>query len=108
MTDPEREHLRDTIAQLERSRGRWRLATLILAAVLVMPVLLGGLLGVALLPGLQVQRARALEAEMQAREALEAERQARLQAEAARAAAEAERQRADRERREREKPDDKK
>lgn len=108
ITDPEREHLRDYIAQLESSRGRWRLATLILAVVLVMPVVLGGLLGVAWLPRLELQRARALEAEMQAREAMEAERQARLQAEAARAAAEAEHQRADRDRREREKQNDKK
>jgi hypothetical protein len=67
MTDPQREHLHDTIARLERSRGRWRLATLILAAVLVMPVVLGGLLGVVWLPHrAELERARAAEAEKRA------------------------------------------
>jgi hypothetical protein len=69
---------------LERSRGRWRLAALVLAAVLALPVVLGGLLGVALMPRLEWQRARA------ERDLFEAER-ARAEAERARAlAAEAE------------------
>jgi hypothetical protein len=87
MTDPEREHFIHEIRHLERSRGRWRLAALVLSAtslllcaVLCLPVALGGLLGVAFVP----QRARA------ERDALEAER-ARADAERARAlAAEAE------------------
>jgi hypothetical protein len=91
MTDPEREHFIHEIRDLKRSRGRWRLAALVLAAVFALPVLLGGLLGVALVPRLQWQRAvleeeraRAQEAEIRARvEALEAAR-LRDQAEAAR------------------------
>jgi hypothetical protein len=84
MTDPEREHFIHEIRDLQRSRGRWRLAALVLAAVLALPVLLGGLLGVALMPRLELQRARA------ERDLLEAER-ARADAERARAlAAEAE------------------
>jgi hypothetical protein len=82
MTDPEREHFVRQLRDLERSRGRWRLAALALAAVLALPVVLGGLLGVAFLPRLQGERAlleaerdRAVEAEMRARAAaLEAAR----------------------------------
>jgi hypothetical protein len=59
MTDPEREHFVRQLRDLERSRGRWRLAALVLAAVLALPVLLGRLLGVALVPRVQLQRARA-------------------------------------------------
>jgi hypothetical protein len=83
MTDHEREHFVSQIRDLERSRGRWRLAALALAAVLALPVVLGGLFGVAFLP--LRERERAAERAM-----LEAER-ARAEAERARAlAAEAE------------------
>jgi hypothetical protein len=83
MTDPEREHFRSQLRDLERSRGRWRLAALVLACVLALPVLLGGLLGVALVPlwqRAQVDRA-VLEAERE-RATLEAERARALAAEA--------------------------
>jgi hypothetical protein len=82
--DPERDHFVRQIRDLGRSRSRWRLAALVLAAVLALPVVLGGLLGVALVPRLELQRARA------ERDVLEAER-ARAEAERVRAlAAEAE------------------
>jgi hypothetical protein len=89
MTDPEREHFIHEIRDLERARGRWRLAALVLSAtslllctVLCLPIALGGLLGVAYVPRwerdravLEEERARALEAEMRAREAAEEARQ---------------------------------
>jgi hypothetical protein len=81
MTDPEREHFIHEIRDLQRSRGRWRLAALALAAVLALPVVLGGLFGVAFLP--LRERERAAE-----RAILEAERD-RAEAERARAEAEA-------------------
>jgi hypothetical protein len=88
MTDPEREHFVRQLRDLERSRGRWRLTALALAAVLTLPVVLGGLLGVAVLPRLQADRA-VLEAE---RDRAEAERVRALagEAEAARLRAQAE------------------
>jgi hypothetical protein len=82
MTDPEREHFIHEIRDLERSRGRWRLAALVLAAVLALPVLLGGLLGVAFLPLRERERAAeraVLEAEW---DRAEAERARALAAEA--------------------------
>ena len=72
MTDPEREHFVRQARDLERSRGRWRLAALVLAAVLALPVVLGGLFGVAFLPRLQADRA-VLEAERKRALAAEAE-----------------------------------
>jgi hypothetical protein len=66
---------------LERSRGRWRLAALVLAAVLALPVVLGGLFGVAFLPRLQADRA-VLEAE-RARAEVERTRALAAEAEAA-------------------------
>jgi hypothetical protein len=89
MTDPEREHFLARIRELERSRGRWRSVALILGAAILLPVVGGGLLGIAWVPRLERQRA-VLEAEMD--RALAAEREAaeaRLQAERARADAEA-------------------
>jgi hypothetical protein len=95
MTDPEREHFIHEIRDLERSRGRWRLAALVLAVVLALPVLLGGLLGVAFLPLRERQERILLEAE---RDRAEAERARALAAEAEaarhRAQAEAARQEA--------------
>jgi hypothetical protein len=95
MTDPEREHFIHEIRDLERSRGRWRLAALVLAAVLALPVVLGGLFGVALLPLRERERA-VLEAE---RDRADAERARALAAEAEaarqRAQAEAARQEAE-------------
>ena len=94
MTDPEREHFVRQIHDLERRLRRWRLACLALLGLLLLPVVLGGLLGVAWLPRLERQRARAAEAEMQVREAMEAELRARQAAEKALQQAEEARQRA--------------
>jgi hypothetical protein len=83
MTDPEREHFVRQIRDLERSRGRWRLAALVLAAVLALPVVLGGLLGVALVPRLELQRAQTDRVLLEAERAQdEAERARALAAEA--------------------------
>jgi hypothetical protein len=76
MTDPERDHLLGRIADLERRLRRWRLTSLVLVGLLLLPVVLGGLLGVAWVPRLERQRARAAEAEIRAREAMEAEQRA--------------------------------
>jgi hypothetical protein len=92
MTDPEREYFLARIRELERSRGRWRSVAFVLGAAVLLPVVCGGLLGIAWVPRLERERA-ALEAEMD--RAVAAERmaaEARLQAERARA--DAERQRA--------------
>jgi hypothetical protein len=95
MTDPEREHLLQQVRDLQRRLNRWRLTALVLGAVLLLPVVLGGLLGVAFVPrwerrerALMMERDRALEAEMRAREA--AAEAARLRDEAERARTEAE------------------
>jgi hypothetical protein len=86
MTDPERDHLLGRIAALERRLRRWRLACLVLLGLLLLPVVLGGLLGVWWVPRLERQRAARLEAERgrdykdYIRRILEAERQ-RAQAE---------------------------
>jgi triphosphoribosyl-dephospho-CoA synthetase len=58
MTDPEREHFVRRIHDLERRLRRWRLACLALLGLLLLPVVLGGLLGVAWVPQLERQRAR--------------------------------------------------
>ena len=106
MTDPERDHLLGRIADLERRLRRWRLACLALLGLLLLPVVLGGLLGVAWVPRLERERARAAEAEMRDRKVLEAEREAYEEELRARQAAEeaprqAERQRAEEEARRR-------
>jgi hypothetical protein len=92
MTDPERDHLLDRIADLERRLRWWRLTSLVLLGLLLLPVVLGGLLGVAWVPRLERERARAAEAEMRVREAMEAELRAKLAAQEA--LQQAERQRA--------------
>jgi hypothetical protein len=99
MTDPEREHFVRQIHDLERRLRRWRLACLALLGLLLLPVVLGGLLGVWWAPRLERQRAR-LQAEQtfyqtQMDRAREAEMQARAVAEEA--LQQAERQRADEE-----------
>ena len=83
MTDPEREHFVRQIHDLERRLRRWRLACLALVGLVLLPVVLGGLLGVAWVPRLERQRVRAAEAEMRALEAMEAEQRAKLAAEEA-------------------------
>jgi hypothetical protein len=99
MTDPEREHFVRQIRDLERRLRRWRLTSLVLLGLLLLPVVLGGLLGVWWVPRLELQRAR-LQAEQtfyqtQMDRAREAEMQARAVAEEA--LQQAERQRADEE-----------
>ena len=97
MTDPERDHLLGRIVALERRLRRWRLACLALLGLLLLPVVLGGLLGVAWVPRLESERARLqaekalLRAEMESARA--AEQQARLAA--GEALQQAERQRAE-------------
>jgi C4-dicarboxylate-specific signal transduction histidine kinase len=56
MTDPERDHLLGRIADLERRLRRWRLACLALLVLLLLPVVLGGLLGVWWVPRLERER----------------------------------------------------
>jgi cell division protein FtsB len=71
MTDPEREHFARQLHDLERRLRRWQLVAFVLAALLLVPVVGVGLLGVIVLPRMQVERLRAAEraraAEMRAR-----------------------------------------
>src|SRR5690349_2852458 len=91
MTDPEREHFLARIRELEQSRARWRRIALLLGGVLLLPVVCGGLLGIAWVPRLERERA-VLQLEMdRAVEAEQAATEARLQAEEARAEAEQQR-----------------
>jgi cell division protein FtsL len=92
LTDPEREHFVRQIHDLERKLRWWRLTSLVLLGVLLLPIVLGGLLGVTWVPRLERQRVRAAEAEMRGREAMEEELRARQAAEDA--LQQAERQRA--------------
>ena len=64
LTDPEREHFVRRIRDLERRLRRWRLACVVLLALLLLPVVLGGLFGAWWVPRLERERAyrRALEA----------------------------------------------
>ena len=81
MTDPEREHFVRQTHDLERRLRRWRLACLVLLVLLLLPVVLGGLLGVWWVPRLERERAarsereRAWEALEDARLRMEVERQ---------------------------------
>jgi hypothetical protein len=84
MTDPERDYLLQRIGELEGRLRRWRVACLVLLALLLLPFALGGLLGVAWVPRLEAERERARAMEMEAREA---EMRAREEAERARAEA---------------------
>jgi hypothetical protein len=93
MTDPEREHFVRQIHDLERRLRRWRLACLALLGLLLLPVVLGGLLGVWWMPRLERERAARLEMD-RATDLLEAAR-LRQEVERQRAVAEEEaRQRA--------------
>jgi hypothetical protein len=103
MTDPEREHFVRQIHDLERRLRRWRLACLGLLGLLLAPVVLGGLLGVAWVPRLErerdmleAERERAVRAEMEAVSQRDRAEQLRQEAERQRAVAEEERQRAQR------------
>jgi mannose/fructose/N-acetylgalactosamine-specific phosphotransferase system component IIC len=91
MTDPEREHFAHQVHDLERRLRRWQLISFVLAALLLVPVVGVGLLGVIVVPRMaRAERARAMEMEMRAAEA-----EARAQAEKARHEAEKARQEAD-------------
>jgi hypothetical protein len=93
MTDPERDHLLGRIADLERRLRGLRLACLVLLGLVLLPVVLGGLLGIWWVPRLERQRAAYLEAERE-RERLDYYQRiqevenARLEAERQRAQAE--------------------
>jgi hypothetical protein len=92
LTDPERDHLLGRIADLEQRLRWWRLTSLALLGLLVLPVVLGGLLGMWWTPRLERERAM-LEAERE--RAVRAEMEAVSQRDRAeRALIEAERQRA--------------
>jgi hypothetical protein len=81
MTDPEREHLVRRVHDLESRLRRWQLIAFVLAALLLVPVVGVGLMGVVLGPRMareraaleELQRAReeAIEEEIHAREAAE-------------------------------------
>jgi hypothetical protein len=81
MTDPEREHFVRQIHDLQRRLHRWRLACLALLGLLLLPVVLGGLLGVWWVPRLERERVERLEMERErerldyVQRILEAERQ---------------------------------
>jgi hypothetical protein len=91
MTDPEREHFVRQIHDLERRLRRWRLACLLLLGLLLLPVVLGGLLGVWWVPRLECERAQRALYEAGMERARDAELRFWLEAEEARQ--EAERQR---------------
>jgi hypothetical protein len=63
MTDPERDFLLRRIGDLERRLRRWRLTSLVLLGLLLLPVVLGGLLGVWWAPRLERERAERLKME---------------------------------------------
>jgi hypothetical protein len=58
MTDTERDHFVRQLRDLERRLRRWKLACLVLLGLLVLPVVLGGLVGVWWAPRLERERAR--------------------------------------------------
>src|SRR5262249_27912061 len=77
MDEQERDYLRQQIQELERSKGRWKLATITLAAALAIFLILGGLSS--FLFGMGRLRQERLMLEMERGRAAEAD--ARLQAE---------------------------
>jgi hypothetical protein len=94
MTDPERNHLLGRISELEGRLRRWRLACLVLLGLLLLPIVLGGLLGVTWVPRLERQRAmleaereRAARAEMEAISQRDRALAAEMEAKSAEAAA---------------------
>jgi hypothetical protein len=90
MTDPEREHFAHQVHDLERRLRRWQLISFVLAALLLVPVVGVGLLGVILVPRQQAERAALEDLQRAREEALQAEMRAREAAEAARPKGEAE------------------
>jgi nitrate reductase NapE component len=88
MTDPEREHFARQVHDLEARLRRWQLISFILAALLLVPIVGVGLLGVIVVPRMQVERARAVEMELMAREAEAVARRERDEAQKARREAE--------------------
>jgi hypothetical protein len=94
VTDPERDHLLGRIADLERRLRRWRLACLALLVLLLLPVVLGGLLGVWWVPRLEHEKAARLQREQAERDTYERlvqfEQEARHEAERQRAVSEEE------------------
>jgi hypothetical protein len=100
MTDPERDHFLRQMRDLERRLHRWRLACLVLLGLLLLPVVLGGLLGVTWVPRLEreralleLEKARAEQAEMEAVSQRDRAEQVLQEAERQKALAEEEAQR---------------
>jgi GAF domain-containing protein len=83
MTDPERDHFIRHIRDLERSRGRWRLAALVLGGALLLPVVACGGLVIVLGPAWQLQRRELDEARVEQQRALAAQQAAQAQQAAA-------------------------
>jgi hypothetical protein len=77
MDEPERDYLRQQLQDLERSKRRWKLATFILAAVLVINLILGGASSVFVLQRHRVMMQQALAERERARAAEEAAHQLR-------------------------------
>ena len=98
MTDAERDHFLRQLRDLERRLRRWRRACLALLGLLLLPVVLGGLLGVWWVPRLERERADRLQMEHERewvqqdtfQRMMEVEREARQEAERQKALAEEE------------------
>ena len=98
MTDPEREHFVRQIRDLDRRLRRWRLTSLALLGLLLLPVVLGGLLGVWWVPRLEHEKKARLQEELESewvkgdtiRLLMQHEQDARREAERQRAVAEEE------------------
>jgi hypothetical protein len=99
MTDPEREHFVRQLRDLEGRLRRWRLACLVLLGPLLLPVVLGGLLGVWWVPRLERERDRRQAEQALYQAEMERARAAEMQAKAVaeEALLQAERQRAEEE-----------
>jgi Tfp pilus assembly protein PilX len=76
MDEAERDYLRQQIQELERSKGRWRLATLTLAAIVVIGLLASGASSLLLTRQRIVMQRALAEREMARHKAEEAARQA--------------------------------
>ena len=85
MDEPERNYLSQQIQELERSKRRWKLATIILAATLLINLIVGGASSLVMLQQHQVMVRQALaereRADMARQQAEEAARQLRQKAE---------------------------
>jgi hypothetical protein len=85
MDEPERNYLRQQIQQLERSKRRWKLATITLAAIVVVNVIMSGAVSLVFTKRYEVMLRQAILnaelAEMARRQADEAEQKLRQKGE---------------------------